>query len=271
MEYLFDVTPDNFDEIVIKGSASNYIVVDFWAPWCNPCKQLKPLLESLAPEYGFILAKINTEEHQQLATQMGVRGIPDVRIYKDGDVIDQFTGAVPESELRAKLEKYFSSSTDDELEQIIEQAKSGQISEAIERLNALLTQQPDNDKLKITAANILMESGNNDAGKTILSSIKMSSEYFTMAQSQLALESFYDVCDEEGNPEGLALNYKNAACAAKVGDYDDALRNLMEIIKKDKEFDEGAAKDAMVILFELLGRDDPITKKYQRLLAMYLY
>ncbi len=95
--YSVDVEADDFQQVVIEGSREVPVVVDFWAPWCGPCRVLKPLLEKLAQEYQgkFILAKVDSDRNQELATQFGVRGIPSVKAFIDGLQVDEFSGALP--------------------------------------------------------------------------------------------------------------------------------------------------------------------------------
>ena len=271
MNYLFDVTPETFDEIVIQGSSTQLVVVDFWAPWCAPCKQLKPLLEQLAVEYKYILAKVNTEEFPDLATKHGVRGIPDVRVYKDGEVIEQFSGAKSETEVREIMEKYLLSATDQALANIQQLAQAGDHQAVVNGFNDLLAQQPDNDKIKITAASYLIDSGDQISGNAILNTIKQGSEFYSMAQNQLALEEFHKACANKEQQSGSALLYAQAACAATQGDYPSALEQLLTLFKTDRNFEDGIAQKSLLILFELLGKDDPLTRQYQRKLAMYLY
>ncbi len=271
MNYLLDVTPETFDEVVIQGSATQLVVVDFWAPWCAPCKQLKPMLEQLANEYQYLLAKVNTEEFPDLATQHGVRGIPDVRIYNNGEVIEQFSGAKSETEVREILEKYLLSATDQALLEIKQLAQTGDHHAVVGAFNNLLAQQPDNDKIKISAASYLIDAGDQASGNAILATIKQGSEFYSMAQNQLALEEFHKACANKEQQTGSALLYAQAACAATAGDYPSALEQLLTLFKTNRNFDNGIAQKSLLILFELLGKDDPLTRQYQRKLAMYLY
>ena len=105
--FSFDVSTQNFKDTVMDSSYKTPVVVDFWAPWCGPCKMLKPVLEKLAEEYQgkFILAKVNSDENQELAAQFGVRGIPSVKAVRDGKIVDEFTGALPENAVREWLDR----------------------------------------------------------------------------------------------------------------------------------------------------------------------
>ncbi|MDR3394503.1 MAG: thioredoxin domain-containing protein, partial [Parasulfuritortus sp.] len=118
-QFAHDVDVSNFQQVVMEGSRSTPVVIDFWAPWCGPCKSLKPILEKLAEEYQgkFILAKINSDENQALATQFGVKGIPAVKAVIDGRIVDEFSGALPEGAVREFLDRLIPSPADELLAQ----------------------------------------------------------------------------------------------------------------------------------------------------------
>src|SRR5512143_1403184 len=114
-EHALDVGLADFNQNVLEASKQRPVVVDFWAPWCGPCKSLKPILEKLAAEYGgkFLLAKINSDENQELAARYAVRGIPSVKAFVDGEVVDEFSGALPEGEVRTFLDRLVPSPADE--------------------------------------------------------------------------------------------------------------------------------------------------------------
>jgi putative thioredoxin len=271
MNRIFDVTIENFEQIVVQGSASRYVLVDFWAPWCQPCKVLKPVLEALTSEYDFILVKVNTEEEQALAQQMGVRGIPDVRLYRNGAEVDRFSGALPEANVREFLEKYLASGLDNELNHVMALAANGDVDNATELLNQLLADNPESGKVKLATADFLTTIGKHDDANTVLNTIKESDAEYPIAKAMLAMEQLRHACTSVDTAKGLDRLYAEAACAAISQDFENALEGFLEIIKQNKEYGDGAAREAMLTLFDALGRASPLVQHYQRQLAMYLH
>jgi putative thioredoxin len=271
MSRIFDATSENFAELVIQGSASRYILVDFWAPWCNPCQQLKPMLEALTAEYDFTLVKVNTEEEQEIAAQMAIRGIPDVRLYKEGVEVDRFSGALPEAEVRTFLEKHLPSALDGKIEAAMAQAAAGDGEEATAAFNALLGANPESGKVKLAAARYLIAAGKGDDAMTVLRAIKPGEAEYNTAQAMLAMGELHQACSNIENSEGLDRLYAEAACATVAEEYEKAFDTFLQIILKDKGYNDGAARKAMVILFDALGRDNPMVQTYTRRLAMYLH
>ena len=270
MSNVLDATAENFAELVVKGSASRHILVDFWAPWCNPCQQLKPMLEALTSEYDFTLVKVNTEEQQEIAAQMGIRGIPDVRLYKDGVEVDRFSGALPEPELRAFLERYLPSALDAQLEAAVALVAAGDDAAATNAFNQLLVANPESGKVKLAAAQFLIQCGKSDDAMTVLRTIKMGDAEHDTAQTLLAMGELNQACAKLGDSEGLDRLYAEAACAAVAEEYEKAFDTLLQIVLKDKAYNDGAARKAMVLLFDAIGRASPLVQTYQRRLAMYL-
>lgn len=272
MTNLIDVTPETFSEVVLEGSHQGYVIVDFWAPWCNPCKILKPMLERLAGEYGYTLAKVNTEEHQQLGAEYGVRGIPDVRIYRDGAEVDRFSGALPEAEIRSIIERHMPSATGERLLELSELMGSGDTGLALDGYQQLLTEDPENAAIKIEAARAMLEVDQTDKAVELLHTIKMGNDHYQQAHALLAMTGLQSSCAsrDQYDLESIEHIYASAACAAVQSEYEEALAGFLKVIQKSAQYNEGAARKAMLSLFELLGSDDPLVKKYQRKLALYI-
>jgi putative thioredoxin len=270
MNRIFDATIDNFEQIVIQGSAGRYVLVDFWAPWCQPCKVLKPVLEALTSEYDFVLVKVNTEQDQVLAQQMGIRGIPDVRLYRDGAEVDRFSGALPEVKVREFLEKYLASGLDNELNHAMALAANDDVDAATELLNRLLADNPESGKVKLATADFLTTIGKHDDANAVLKTIKESDAEYPVAKAMLAMEALRHACASGDTAEGLDRLYAEAACAAISQDFEQALEGFLDIVKQNKDYKEGAARKAMLTLFDALGRNNELVQYYQRQLAMFL-
>ena len=149
---VLNVDEKSFEKDVIEQSYKTPVVVDFWAPWCGPCQILKPILEKLAKEYGFVLAKVNTDENQSIAFQYGVSGIPDVRIFVNGKEVDKFVGALPEPQIRQKLEKYIKTEADKLLEQAKMELMAGNREKAEDIYNYLYENYKTNRKVILEVA-----------------------------------------------------------------------------------------------------------------------
>ncbi|NPA12455.1 MAG: thioredoxin [Aquificae bacterium] len=272
MGLIYDVSDNNFEEIVIEKSYQKPVVIDFWAPWCGPCQILKPVLEKLANEYGFILAKINTDENPHIAQQFGVSGIPDVRIFINGKEVDKFVGALPEPKIREILEKYIQTDVDRLLEEAKMEFMAGNITKAEEIYRKLLQEYPDNKKVALEAAQFFIKVGNLEEAEKLLNSVKeYHKEYYPKAQALKELITFKKWC-EEMNPENeLDKLLKEGACLVLKEDYKDALDKFLKVVQLDKNYKDGAGRKAMVSIFNLLGESNPLTKEYRRKLAMWLY
>ena len=154
-----DVTNDTFEREVIEGSKSLPVVVDFWAPWCGPCRVLKPILEKLASEYDgkFKLAKVNSDENQEIASAYGVRSIPDVMAFKDGKPFSHFLGAVPESQVRAFIDALVPTPSEMERARAAELREAGDLAGAVAALHQAIDLDPANDPARLDLAGLLIE------------------------------------------------------------------------------------------------------------------
>ncbi len=272
MGLIYDVTGENFEEIVVEKSYQKPVVIDFWAPWCGPCRVLKPTLEKLANEYGFILAKINTDENPNIAQKFGVSGIPDVRIFINGKEVDRFVGALPESKLREIISKYVKSEADQLLQQAKMEFMAGNIGKAEEIYEKLLSEYPENKKTTLEAAQFYIKQGRLDRAQELLSSIKeYHKEYFSKAQALKELIQFKKWCEELQPENELDRLLKEGSCYALSENYREALEKFLKIVQLDKKYRDEVGRKSMIAVFNLLGENNPLTKEFRKKLAMWLY
>ncbi len=273
-DYVFDVDEDHFDEKVLKNPQP--VVVDFWAPWCAPCKMLKPVLEKLAAEYEgqFLLAKVNSDENPGLARRYNVRGIPDVRLFVKGEMMDGFTGALPESTLRAFLEKALPSPSE-----LLRLEAAGLEPEAARTLlMKALSLDPENHGAKLDLAEILLDQDDREAAKPLIESVPADPELAKRIEQLRAKIAFLDAgsADESGllraivaDPENEAARMQLAALYASRKQYGAALAQLLEVVRLDSRHEK--ARKMMLSIFDLASAQPELVSNYRKLLASALY
>lgn len=273
---------ETFQMSVIERSHKVPVLVDFWAPWCGPCRTLTPVLEELAAagEGRWLLAKVNTDENQALAAQYGVRGIPNVKLFKDGKIVDEFVGAQPRPVVERFLQRWIVSAQDKQVAEAEAQIEQGEFVAARASLETLLSEQADHPKARRALARLELEEGNAAAALTHLEHLPERGPEAALteqlrARARLAAapqESADDLGIRlDAEPENLDLRFERAMGAARTGDYDTAVQDLMTIIETDRRFREGAAHKAMLDLFALMGDDDPRTVQYRQQLSWLLF
>ena len=269
---VLNVDEKSFEKDVIEQSYKTPVVVDFWAPWCGPCQILKPILEKLAKEYGFVLAKVNTDENQSIAFQYGVSGIPDVRIFVNGKEVDKFVGALPEPQIRQKLEKYIKTEADKLLEQVKMELMAGNREKAEDIYNYLYENYKTNRKVILEVAKHFIKSGKIDEALELLNSIKeYERDYYPKAQALKGLIEFKRNCEELTIENELDKLVKEGSCLAITEDYEQALERFLKVVQLDKNYKNQIGKNSMITIFSILGEGNPLTKQYRRKLAMWLY
>ncbi len=272
---IIDVNEMNFDQEVIQYSHQVPVVVDFWAPWCGPCRILGPVLEHLAREAqgAFRLAKVNVDENPNLAMRYGVRGIPTVKAFYQGRVVDEFVGVVPEQRLRDFLRKLAPSPTDLAMEKGLSllEAFNWQGAEAVFR--EILLQRPELTPARLGLAKALLMQGKAREALELLQGFPASRE-FTAAQNLLPLAEALVWLEE--HPQGerddpLEAMYVRALDLIRRGNIEAAMDGLLEVMRRDKRYRDDMPRKLMVALFEILGQNHPLTKQYRRELSMVLF
>ncbi len=281
--YSFDVTEDNFQQQVIDASHQQPVLVDFWATWCGPCKTLMPILTALAEEYAgqFLLAKIEIDSTQSLAAQFGVRSVPTVKLVKNGQIVDEFTGALPEGQIRDFLDKHLEKASDTDMQAALQEYQQGDRDAALAKMAAILKADPANQNNKLIYANVLLREGQLDAAEkwlkdlpadmqdnTEVATLRAKIEFIHVTENAPDLETLEKIVADE--PDNCEARYQLSARYILSGQLEAAMQQLLEIVKRDRKYGDDAGRKGLLKVFELLGNSHPLASQYRRKLAMYL-
>lgn len=287
-QYIKDISTATFNEEVINASKDALVLVDFWAPWCGPCKQLTPTLEKLVTEYAgsVILCKLNVDENQAIAAQMGVQSIPAVFAFKDKKPVDGFMGNVTEAELRKFLEKNVGPLTDpnsDKLTQIINLKNTDNYQDALSLLDEMIQEDQENTDVIYEIADCYLKMNDLDNAKKFISSVpEKLLQNDKIKQIKSAIELAQDIPSDnariddliskiEENPNDHQARIDLSLYYNSIGNKDEAADLLIESIKIDKEWNEKAAQSQLLKFFEVWGFSDPVSIDKRKSLSSVLF
>lgn len=283
---IFDVTGANFEQLVIENSFHKPVLVDFWADWCAPCKALMPLLAQIAESYQgeLLLAKVNCDVEQDIVMRFGIRSLPTVVLFKDGQPVDGFAGAQPESQIRALLEPHVKAPAlpdEDPLEVAQALFAEGRIGDAEATLKALLAENNENAAALILYARCLAERGELEEAQAILDAVKSDEHKQALAgaRAQLTfLRQAADLLDSAELKSRLAADAGDDEAAYQLAvqqlarqQYEAALDGLLKLFLRNRGYQDDLPRKTLVQVFDLLGNDHPLVTAYRRKLYQALY
>jgi len=287
-ELIKDTTTENFTADVLDASRQTPVLVDFWAPWCTPCKQLTPILEGAVRKAGgkVRLVKMNIDDHPQIAGQLGVKSIPAVIAFKDGKPLDGFMGALPESQIMAFIERIAGPIGPSDAEQALAAANAAleahDTATAASLFSTVLQGEPENLTALAGLAQCYIALGNLDQAKGLLSVVPEEKRADSALAKVLAALDLAEKISHLGNPDDLArrleaepddhqARFDLALALNARDDRSGAVEQLVTILRRDRQWNEDAARKQLLQFFEAWGPTDPATQTGRQRLSSVLF
>ena len=278
-----EATAKNFASAVIEKSHEAPVLVDFWADWCAPCRMLMPVLAALATEYSgkIQLVKVNTDKEPQLATEYGVRSLPTVKLFKAGQVVDEFMGVLPERAVREFIERYLDRPADHQIRVAVELSATGQHDEAIKLLAAALVEDPKYDKTRLVLAEEQIEVGSLADARQTLNEVSDKVRFDAPFKSLIARLELAEIANSDvdraalekrisSNLDDLASREQLGAICFAADENDAAMEQWLEIVRRGQGDIKDNGRENLIRSFEVLGSQDQDVTRYRRLLAQAL-
>lgn len=281
--HVFNATTDTFETEVLQKSMTTPVLVDFWATWCGPCKTLGPILEKLAGEYNgaFELAKVDVDAEQQIAAAFQIRSVPTVFLIRDGQIVDGFSGALPEGQLRAFLKQHgvepAEAAANDEPEALTPLSPAEQVA----ALRQAIAAEPDRDELKLDLALALLATGDAAEAETLLDALPANlatDERALKARARLGFSALLkDAPPAQALEAALARDendlrarYLLGVHKLVAGDAEGALEQFIELLRRDRTWEDGLARKALIDAFRVI-EDQDLVGKYRRRMSSLLF
>lgn len=281
--HIFHATQDNFEADVMEASFQTPVLVDFWAPWCGPCKQLMPMLDRIVGEAkGTLkLAKVNTDEQMALAGAFGIRSLPTVVLFKNGQPVDGFMGAQPEGAIRQFLARHLTAAAlEPEEPELVDEA-SADFNATIARLQAAIQAEPARHELKAELADTLLQAGLYDEGVALLDQLPGEAQEHEHARRARARLGFIQALDHapavaelqasvQADGSNLLARYQLGAALMLAGHFGPGMDQFLAILKADRKFEEDLGRRALLEAFRIIP-DEDLVGEYRRKMASLLF
>ena len=265
---------DDFQRDVIEKSYKIPVLVDFWAEWCGPCKILGPILEKIAKknEDRFTFVKLNTENFPHIAGEYHISSIPNVKLFINGEVADEFIGALPEKNIENWLQQILPSEQQKKLKSAQDLFTQGEDQKALKILENIISEEPENEEAAVILAQYKVFS-DTETAITLVKNFNLDSKFYQKAETILILgRLLLNICRSDVFPEGqVKEKYLEATRKLQAQQFEAALQDFIEVMELDRGYDNDGARKACIAIFKYLGEENQITREYRPKFSQVLY